>query len=245
MARLAVALLGSGEFEPWAAQVDRWLLERGGGRGRALVLPTASAPEGDSVFDRWAKMGLRHYARLGVLAEVVPLKTRQDAERPEVVRMLDEASLVFFSGGNPAYLAATLRDTPFWRELRTAMGQGRVAYGGCSAGIACLGERAPNSAMRELHPERWQPGLGLFKRVQFGPHWDRLNVFRPGLRDCILSSLPPGHCLVGVDERTALVGDGVEWSVLGSGAVHVLDAGLWREHRAGESFSLPLAVADD
>ena len=40
------ALLGSGEWQPWTDEVDRWLLERTTGDGTVLVLPTASAPEG-------------------------------------------------------------------------------------------------------------------------------------------------------------------------------------------------------
>jgi cyanophycinase len=235
--RLLAALLGSGEFEPWAEAVDAWLLERAQpSPGKVLVLPTASAPEGEHVFNRWAEMGLQHYARLGVPAEVVPLHTRADAERPEVVRMLEDASLAFFSGGNPAYLAGTLAGTPFWDALREKLAQG-LAYGGCSAGVACLGERAPDSAIRQLGPDRWQPGLGLFPRILFGPHWDRVNTYRPGLREFIISSLPPGCTLVGVDERTALVGDGHAWTVMGSSGVHLLRSGTWRDYQAGESIS--------
>jgi hypothetical protein len=35
------ALLGSGEFEPWSAAVDRWALGEAEGDGRVLILPTA------------------------------------------------------------------------------------------------------------------------------------------------------------------------------------------------------------
>ena len=74
------SLLGSGEFQPWSEVADRWLLDRAEGDGRVLILPTASAPEGDGVFDRWASMGLEHFASLGMTAEVVRLKVRLDAE---------------------------------------------------------------------------------------------------------------------------------------------------------------------
>lgn len=241
MTQAAIGLLGSGEFEPWAEQVDRWLLERATpGNGRVLLLPTACAPEGQAVWDRWARMGLAHYARLGVEAEVVPLKTRQDASRPELARLLDDASLAFFSGGNPAYLATTLLGTPFWTALLQALGRG-MAYGGCSAGIACLGELAPDSAVRSLVPERWRPGLRLFPGVLFGPHWDAMQVRRPELKQFLLSALPDGGLLVGVDERTALVGDGSEWTVMGVGGVHVYQDGAWRQLRAGEPLGAALA----
>ena len=110
----AYGLLGSGEFEPWSADVDRQLLAEATGDGRVLILPTASAKEGDAIFDGWGSMGLEHFGSLGIPAEVLPIKTRDDAGRPEFVAKVAEASVAYFSGGNPAYLAATLNDTPFW-----------------------------------------------------------------------------------------------------------------------------------
>ena len=136
MSQLAFGLLGSGEFEPWAAEVDRWLLDHARtGSGRVLVVPVASAPEGDDVFDGWARRGLAHYAALGVSAEVLPIKTREDADRRAFADAIEGASVVFFSGGNPAYVAAALRDTRFLEALLQAMDRG-LAYGGCSAGVA-------------------------------------------------------------------------------------------------------------
>src|SRR5919198_3008099 len=86
------ALLGSGEFEPWSEEVDRWMLARVANRdGAVLILPTASAPEGNGVFDRWADMGLDHFRRLEVPAEVLPVKTRADASRPDLVARLEGA----------------------------------------------------------------------------------------------------------------------------------------------------------
>src|SRR6266540_3223271 len=121
---LSIALLGSGEVEPSTEEVDRWLLGRATGYGTVLILPAASAPEGDAVFDRWAEMGLLHYTQLGVPAEVVPLKTGADAERPELSAKLATASMAYFSGGNPAYLAGVLQGSLFWEELLAAVRRG-------------------------------------------------------------------------------------------------------------------------
>ncbi len=89
MSDRALAFLGAGEFGSWHDGVDRWLLERADGDGSVLVAPTASAPEGDATFDRWATMGLEHYARLGVEARVFPVKTRDDAERDEAAAAVE------------------------------------------------------------------------------------------------------------------------------------------------------------
>jgi cyanophycinase-like exopeptidase len=233
------SLLGSGEFLPWSAEMDRRVLGRANGDGRVLILPTASAREGDEVFDGWAAKGMAHYSSLGIEAEIVPLKTREDAGRPEFVARLEGASVAYFSGGNPAFLAATLAETPFWNVLRGWMDDG-LAYVGCSAGVACLGDRAPDSDTQRFADGFWEPGLGVFHGVWFGPHWDRLDSYVPGLANFIVSSVPAGECLFAIDENTAVIGDGAEWSVLGTSGAHVYRDGGWTHHAAGSSFSLDL-----
>ena len=49
-----------------------------------------------------------------VTVRVAALRERKDAFEEAVLAQLEAASLIYFSGGNPAYLADTLRDTPFW-----------------------------------------------------------------------------------------------------------------------------------
>ena len=90
------ALLGSGEFEPWSEVADRWLLERVTGDGRVVIAPTASSREGEAVFEEWGRKGLEHFASIDVEAEVLPVRTRDDAERDELAARLEEASVVYF-----------------------------------------------------------------------------------------------------------------------------------------------------
>jgi hypothetical protein len=47
-----MALLGSGEFEPWAEEGDLLLLSLATGDGSAAILPLASAPEGET-YPEW------------------------------------------------------------------------------------------------------------------------------------------------------------------------------------------------
>jgi cyanophycinase len=232
------SLLGSGEFQPWSEGADRWLLERADGDGRVLILPTASAPEGDEVFDRWATMGLEHFATLGAEADVVPLKVRRDAEDRGLVRLLDRASVVYFSGGNPAYLARTLEDTPFWNRILERLVEG-MGYAGCSAGVATLTESTFDSDTRSF-ADVYKAGLGLIPRTVLAPHWDIVDGWIPGARDFILGSVPEGYTFVGLDEDTAMLGDGSSWQVIGKNGIHVrLDDG-WQTYREGDRFELPL-----
>ena len=241
------ALLGSGEFLPWAREVDAWCAERATAPSeRVLILPTASAPEGDDVFDKWAGMGAEHYTRLGLAPQVLPLKVRDDASRPEIVDAVADSRIIFFSGGNPGYLAETLRDTPFWEAVRDALAHG-TAFGGCSAGASAVGSIAPDvtSSTINLDDLRWVPGLPLFTRAVTPTHFDAVETFFPGLRQYIFDSRPPDNILFGIDEETAACGDGTSWTVLGRGAVTIIGAdGIGpTEYRAGSAVESDLGLS--
>jgi len=234
------AFLGAGEFEDWHDDVDRVLLD--GRDGLVLVLATAAAQEGDEVFDRWTSQGAAHYERLGARVEAPSLKTREDAHRGALVSMLDDAALVFFSGGNPAYLASVLAGSPFWERLRSRLADGSLAYAGCSAGVACLSDPTYDSETDDLS-RVWAPGLGQFPGVLFGPHWGVIDTWIPGAQAFITASTPEGGTLVAIDEQTAMVGDGRDWAVHGAAGVHVYREGGWTDHGAGATFTLPLPGA--
>lgn len=243
MSTRALALLGSGEFEPWSAEVDRWLLDRSDGDGSVVICPTASAPEGEAVFDAWGQKALAHFTRTGVAATVLPLRTGADAERTDLVSSLLRASLVYFSGGNPYYLAETLRDTPFLAAMLGRLDAG-LAYAGCSAGAACLTERTFDSASRGSG-NPFKPGLGIIRPgIAIAPHWDMVDRWMPGARDAMVAMLPPGGILIGIDEDTALCGDGSEWHVAGRQAVHLWREGGWSRYATGESLVLSIFGAE-
>jgi len=150
------------------------------------------------------------------------------------------SSVVYFSGGNPAYLAETLSGTPFWEAILDGLDRG-LAYAGCSAGIACLGDVAPDSTSNDpTSAHFWRPGLGLFPKLYFGPHWDALDVYVPGLRASIVAAIPHDCRLLAIDEDTAVVGDGTNWQVLGKGGASILEEGEWTEFPPGTSFTARL-----
>ena len=232
------SLLGSGEFQPWSEPVDRRLVAEADGDGRVLILPTASAPEGKDVFERWGSLGLAHFSRLDIPAEVLDLQSREDTNDPRLLARLDGASAVYFSGGNPAYLSATLAETDFLDALLKQLDRG-MAYAGCSAGVACLNEITFDSDTTEMG-EVWKPGLDLVPRSLFAPHWDIVDTWIPGARDFIIGSVSDGYTFVGLDEDTAMVGEGATWEVLGKSGIHVRTNGTWSTYRDGERFDLAL-----
>jgi cyanophycinase len=232
------SLLGSGEFLPWSEPVDRRLVAEADGDGRVLILPTASAPEGKDVFERWGSLGLAHFSRLDIPAEVLDLQTREDADDPRLVARLDGASAVFVSGGNPAYLAATLAESDFLDTMLKQLDRG-MAYAGCSAGVACLNEITFDSDT--TNPEEiWKPGLGLVPRTVFAPHWDMVDTWIPGATEFIVASVPEGYSFIGMDEETAMMGRGSSWEVLGKGGIHIQRDGASVTYRDGDIFEFAL-----
>lgn len=225
-------LMGSGEFEPWSEEVERAALA--GRPASVAIVPTASATEGDAAFERWATMGLEHYARMGMDARVVPLKRRDDAEREDLVTALDGSGMVFLSGGSPRYLAHTLGGTRFWEALLASLDRGTV-FAGCSAG-AMVASRRPDA--RPRLGAAWVAGLGLIEAGSFGAHWDKVR-FIPGMR-LFLMSRARGGWFAGLDERTAILGDGAAWAVYGRGTVQLRLDGVTRTLKPGEAFVTPV-----
>jgi cyanophycinase len=237
-----IALLGSGEFEPWTRGLDLTLLRAAAsGDGTVAIVPTASALEGPT-FDRWARKGLDHYAALGVPAHVIDLRERADAERRDVIRRLDRCSLIFFSGGNAAYLAATLAGSPFWDAVLDRLADG-AAFAGCSGGACVAGAFAPASVTDFVWESGWNPGLGLLPDAWVLPHFDALDRHRRELRSYFLERIPPTGWALGIDEGTAVLWDGARWSVVGEGGVFVGRDRDARRFAVGETFALDADAA--
>jgi cyanophycinase len=226
--------LGSGEFEPWSTDVEAIALADAVGDGSIAILPTASASEGDHVFERWGRMGLDHYRDDGVPAAVVPVKQREDAFRDDLVASVEAASMIYLSGGKPSRLAEVLRDSPLLAAIHRALERGAV-YAGCSAG-AMVASRVRDAGGRR--GTSWLFGLGLVPHVSFGVHWDRAARI-PGAQWWMTSRLPDDTWFVGIDEKTAILGDGVRWSVHGLGRVTLRGPGADAIYRAGDGFETP------
>jgi hypothetical protein len=68
-----------------------------------------------------------------------------------------------------------------------------------------------------------------------------LNTYIPGLRDLLLDMRPKDTVAVGIDENTALHGDGEHWRVSGSGSVWTSANGNGlTPHAAGQTLDLRL-----
>lgn len=248
-------------------------IELAGGRNASIVfVPSAGFRLNDyaSEAEMQSALSRRYVSWMGLLPagrvrsfKFLYTDDPDDADNPEFLKTLQEATGVWFSGGdqsrlNYRYVGQFPRKTRFQELLRDIVARGGVV-GGTSAGTAAMPEIMTMWEERDstLAPARATAahGLGLFNRAIVEQHFEarggRLERFAGLLRDnARLDSLTArpnsGERMIGlaVEEPAALVARGNSLSVHGNGSVHVFlksNGGrtiAWHEIKAGETAQL-------
>jgi cyanophycinase-like exopeptidase len=228
-----LALVGSGEYLPVMLEVERALLS--GRPPRYVQLPTAAAPEGPASLQRWLDLGRAQAERLGVAPVPVVVRDRAEADDPALAALVAGAGLVYLSGGNPVFLAGTLRGTAVWTAVEAAWRAG-AALAGCSAGAMALAATVPDLRRPCGGPH---PGLGVVPQLRVIPHFDRFLGRMPDLLTRPFLRHREGTTLVGIDEDTALVGGPEDFQVQGRQSVWVLGEGDRHELPTGTRVRFP------
>jgi len=231
-----VALVGAGEFTPAMVDIDGALLAATGrSRPRVAVVPTASAPDGEETFQRWAAQGIEHFTALGAEVEAVLVRDRADADDPEHAQAVGEADLIYFSGGKPEHLLHVLLESAVWTAALAAHARGAV-LAGCSAGAMVLAARQPALRRGKLpFPLRWEVALGVVDGTAVIPHYDRIPEPMAAL---VALQAPRGVAILGIDEETALIGREGAWQIQGRARVTVWRGRHRTRLRAGDVFRL-------
>jgi cyanophycinase len=215
------------------AGLEGLLLQAGLTRGKRntyVQIPTAAGMEDEKSLSRWRRLGEEQAERLGTTSSYIPLHTREDAFRPDLVDAIKDAALIYFSGGDPHHLALSLHNTPAWEAIESSWLTGS-SLGGCSAGAMVFGEE-----IISIRKSRAMAGLKLLPRVQVIPHYDKFLGWLPDRIAASVLSAKEETILLGIDEETALVRDNEEsgWRVWGEKKVHVLKGLPTKSYSAGE-----------
>ena len=216
------------------AEFDAGLLAASGrSRPRVAILPTASYPDGEQVFSRWASMGVAHFGALGAEVEPVMVRDRAAADDPAAAQAVGGADLIYLSGGKPGYLMDVLAGSAVGYAIAAAHEHGAV-LAGCSAGAMVLAGRIFDFRLKLAPwPLGWRPGLGFVPGASVVPHYD---AWPEPLSALIVLQAPRGSVVLGIDEETAMVGrDGV-WQVHGRSRVTLWHGRRRDRYRAGDTF---------
>jgi cyanophycinase len=233
-----IALLGSGEYLPVMDDVDRYLLANcaaGDRKPRVVCLPTAAGQEGEKSVSRWSRMGVEHFTGLGADVQSIPVIDMESANNLNYASVVEDADLIYFSGGDPGYLYRTMKDSLVWQAAQKAWARGAV-YAGCSAGAMILGREMPDFRAMGI---RSMIAFGIIPVSSVMPHFNAIPLFGKPLIATLRRRLLDGEIMIGIDEDTAIIGKiNEEWTVLGKAKAHVFTKDEIWDYAAGEKFSL-------
>jgi cyanophycinase len=155
--------------------------------------------------------------------EVVDTARRENADDPRGLELIQQATGVFFTGGNQARITECLKDTQLDAMLHKRFADG-IVIAGTSAGAAMMpdmmiveGESETNPRMEIVSMDR---GMGFLPGVVIDQHFAQR-----GRLGRLLSAIAqqPVHLGFGIDENTAIAINGKELEVIGEGAITIVD----------------------
>jgi cyanophycinase len=185
---------------------ERFFKQAGGKTGKIVVIPTASvdadAKNAEEIFiEPWKKLGP---------ASVVLLhaKDAATAKAENFAKPLQEATAVWFSGGDQRRLTKAYLDTPVEAALKQLLARGGI-IGGTSAGAAIQSEIMITGGTAKAELDRgfgWLPGFIVDQHFLKRDRFERLAgalAEKPGFRG------------LGIDESTAAYVTGTKIEIIG------------------------------
>ncbi len=189
-------------------------------RGGKLVLATVASHHPEGYFEEYQK-AFRDL-EVGELVELY-VEDRSEASDEDKLRVLDDAAGVFFSGGDQLRITSQIGDSAIEEKVRRLFERGGV-IAGTSAGASVMSEtmlvKGTSQETHRIGDLHMAPGLGLIRDVIIDQHFAERGRFGR-LIGAVAHN--PRVLGIGVDENTAaLVEDGM-LTVLGTGAVYIVD----------------------
>src|SRR5256885_5368581 len=105
-------------------------------RGGTLVVSAVASEEPERMWREYQRvfrgLGVRHVRKLSV-------ESREEAESPRSLRVLEDATAVFLTGGDQLRITSLLGDTPVYSRLLEIFSDGGI-IAGTSAGASVMSE---------------------------------------------------------------------------------------------------------
>jgi cyanophycinase len=239
--------IGGGEDKEGDCTILNEFVRMAGGDRSRIVVMTAATDEPEEAGDEYAGV----FKRLGARSvEVVDVSTREDAGDTESLGALEQATGVFFTGGDQLHVTSLIGGSEMDLLLHKIYKKG-VVIAGTSAGAAMMSSsmfvRGPSEENPRLENLQLGPGVEFLMGAIIDTHFSQRG--RHGRLISAVAHYP--HALgLGLDEDTALVAKDGIFEVIGQGAVTVIDAGELtytnvpelREHEGLALFNIKLHV---
>lgn len=186
-----------------------------------VVIPTASSYPRDvfnNYFDAMRSLGVE-------TVECFDIRYPEDADKPEFLEKIEQAQLVFFSGGDQVKLVETLINSKLLEVIRYRFERGLLSIAGTSAGAAAAsdpmlfdGDYKGFLKGQVNHGK----GFGFLPDITVDTHFLHRERI-PRLVQCLSNGLSTRA--IGLDEDTGIViSPDSKFEVVGSGMVTILNS---------------------
>lgn len=215
-----LVIIGGAEDRDGDCTVLREFIRLAGGLKAHIAVMTAATSLPKEVGDDY----IRIFKRLGAeLVDVVHTECRDDSQRDENIHIVEQATGIFFTGGDQSRIVEFIRATPLDDAMHKRHEEG-VVIGGTSAGAAMMPDEMIVGGLSVSNPSvnavTMGPGMGFLPEVVIDQHFAQR-----GRLGRLLAALvqQPTMLGLGIDEDTAIIVNGDEFRVVGRGAVTVVD----------------------
>lgn len=222
-------ILNGGEaFSPRTKTVDHtWLrLVQGQSRPRVVVVPVAAVAKAEKT----AIDTVRYFKNLYTFPEYVKITDQLSANTRTECEILDKVEAIVLTDGSPIDMVERLTGTRAEAALRRALER--------KAAVMATGASAMALGAAYWFANEWEKGLGLVPHMAILPHHNLIRMRLPPEK--LLSALPEGLTLTGIDEATTLIchPDGT-YQAIGEGTVTVYrSVEQLEEYQNGMTFML-------
>jgi cyanophycinase len=213
-------IIGGAEDRKGDCIVLREFIRAAGGIKANIAVMTAATGFPKEVGEEYTQV----FKRLGAATvNLVHTECREDSEREKNLRYAEEATGIFFTGGDQSRIVNFIKDTPLDKIMHRRHREGAV-IGGTSAGAAMMPDQMIVGGASVSNPSvdavEMGPGMGFMPGIVVDQHFAERGRLGRLLAALVLQ---PAVLGLGIDEDTGIVVRGDEFEVVGSGAITVVD----------------------
>ena len=200
-----------------------------------LVIATIATEYPEKSYKKYKKV----FEGLGIInIDNLDISRREDAFKLENVEIINNANLLFFTGGDQLRITSMIGGTLVYDAIKELCNRGGL-IAGTSAGASVMSDTMIVQGEDDESPHKctlkMSPGLGLVKNIIIDQHFaQRGRIGR--LLTAIAEN--PEVLGIGIDEDTAIVvSDKGTAEVIGSGAVYFIDGSSIDYSNVSEQYS--------
>lgn len=218
--RGALVIIGGAEDREGECVVLREFVRLAGGRTARIAVMTAATSLPKEVGDDYIHI----FERLGAESvQVVDTRNRDDSERKDSIRIIEQATGIFFTGGDQSKIVDFIKGTTLDKAIHQRHEEG-IVIGGTSAGAAMMPDQMIIGGASISNPRvdavEMGPGMGFLPGIVVDQHFAQRGRLGRLLAALVLE---PAVLGLGIDEDTAIIVKGDEFEVVGQGAITVVD----------------------